>query len=214
MTRSLRLSIAVLAVVVALGGQAVTAGPSRAASTGYIGIVGCSFTIQAATGYNLQTATTNRMWPQMDIGSGNLQAWAKKPDSSKWWTALDNALATYGADEIWFQICLQDTITGSKTLETLEGYTQTVYDRIRLRTSLPIVVSPSAAYTTDVCERVGPLETEWSVILADGIAATGQVLRGPDIGPLSVDYLNPDLCHINSSGKLLVGQQLADYFDS
>lgn len=200
------LFLVALAMTLPIGAMAASA-----AGTGQIGVVGCSVTNQSAVGYNAETTSNKSMWVN-DIGGGNVRTWATQADTSKWWVAFDTSLVSLGANKIWVQLCVVKLNTAKFTLEQHGVFVQTIYDRIRLRTAVPIVVSPGPSFVQDVCDRIGPMETEWAISLADSIAASRQVTRGPDIGPMPTNLLSADLCHFTTAGREFAGSQLAAYF--
>lgn len=180
-----------------------------------IGVVGCSHTEAHVRGYSRVT-TQNRFWParKLDGFSGaTLGTWASGNPGG--WATFSANLATYGADAVWYQICINvaessDTGITQEQMDNLTTVLATIED---LAPGADLYVSPVHSFADPACYLSGDYGVPNAVDLADWAAAEGLALRGPTTGPLEAGMLKSDLCHLSRTGENFVGQQLVDFFD-
>jgi PKD repeat protein len=89
-----------------------------------------------------------------------------------------------------------------------------VIGEIQRRTGgVPVYISPLNVYVENDCAATGPYGVPNAIELADWASATGLATRGPDTGPLDHSQLANDLCHLNDTGLVAVGEPMVDFFD-
>lgn len=80
---------------------------------------------------------------------------------------------------------------------------------------IPVWISPMNYYETETCSVTGgnQIPNEGAVIANELSATIENVIRGPDLGPLTDSQVRLDDCHPNDAGVELLGNQLKDFFD-
>jgi Ca2+-binding RTX toxin-like protein len=179
-------------------------------AAGSLGVVGCSNTAQHVRGY-LAASGIDQM-PYYPMGGLSFEVWGDPAVASHpgAWGRYDASRPSDGYQAAWVMLCLRANDDHDPNLLLTE-----VIDQIHSRDpGIPVYVSPINEYGAGhVCERVGPdAFTTGLVTIAWGIANLG-IEPGPVTGPLTPALLSLDLCHLNSSGVALVGDQLVDWFD-
>lgn len=172
-----------------------------------IGYVGCSNSADAVTGYYL-VQNRGLLWQAYSTGGGSLDLWADA--SSQYWTLFDQQVQHYGQPRVvWINICERAVAPISYKM------VQQVF--AMLKTHAPAAtyyISPLNSYSpSGICALTGPNGVADSAALADQAVASGLALTGPVLGPLTAQTTQSDMCHPNTSGKVLVGGQLEAFFD-
>ena len=138
------------------------------------------------------------------------------PANEGGWRVYDNARPREGYTGAWVQLCIEEDEHGGTFSETLQVWITNIVEEIHRRDpGIPVWLSPLNSYDGIVCGRVGPDGPAIAAETADWAAANiPGVERGPDLGPLTEEHINPpDNCHANGAGELLLGEQLAAFFD-
>jgi hypothetical protein len=212
---SLRLAALGLALLSAIASMGVAAAQPPPAETpfppGSIGVVGCSNTSEHVDGYSMQSELGQLTQPR--LGGLSFEMWGDPAtrDFDAAWRKYDSARPAGGYAAAWVQMCIRADDEHDPNALLSE-----VVSQIRQRDpDIPIYVSPINDYEEGhVCGRIGPdgfavgeAAVEW------GVANLG-VVAGPVTGPLTVDMLAGDGCHLGPSGLDLVGSQLVTWFDA
>lgn len=165
-----------------------------------IGVVGCSNTRNAVTGYH-DVSSANAFWSAASIasyGGGSVVQWEKASDPR--WATFDEQLAARGAAAVWLQLCVADSFNGPLTVA------DNIVALIRQRTNVPIYAS--AIDDTPSCNRSNPALSQDMV---DHLVANGSAERGPVMQPLTASQ-TLDGCHANDVGDDVWGETLALFF--
>ena len=181
----------------------------RPMTEGWVGLVGCSMTVDAAQGY--REVGGSALWApaQLGYGRGTVRRWADTGDRLDFWSNFDAALARQPDTEaIWWELCT------SGVAEDDLDHASIVMDELRRRVGdVPVYVSAQPAYTDGhVCDSAGPGGPEAMQALADSLIDTDQVSTGPRLAPLSRDQLS-DGCHADEGGRAQMGRDLMSFFD-
>lgn len=205
--------LALASCVVSTGQTPIRVDPRRSAPTSVLGAVGCSQTRDAIQGYH--RVGTGRFWPArtfLDYGGATLDNWANPND--RHWPMFQSGVARYGADAVWFEICVTERTDPEPRASDLRQ-AETVVQEIRRRApGVDIYVSAQNDYVGIVCHASGPAGPTVAAAIADHLVAKGLAKPGPVVGPLDDSSTIGDDCHANRRGKLLEGRQLARFFDS
>jgi PKD repeat protein len=183
-----------------------------------IGIVGCSNSRQHIEGYNL-VSDLGKFWDpaSLELGGGTVSNWASDlSDRNPHWADFAANLQQFGGNAVWLQLCIRDGDASSSGI-TLEQRDQVeaVIGEIQRRTGgVTVYISPLNQYVANDCSATGAYGVPNSIELADWASAAGLAQRGPDTGPLDHSQLKKDLCHLGPAGLILVGGQMAGYFDA
>ncbi len=183
-------------------------GAASASAPATVGVVGCSNTQNALTGYE-QVSTKRLLWAKDDtIGNGStysgksISEWSAP--GSVAWDIFDAALAAHPeTSAIWWELCVR---AGS-------GDTNATVDAIvsLIRQRLPNVpIYASALDATPGCGVGDPARSQQFV---DYLVAKGSVERGPVMTALTSSQTDAGGCHANDVGKPIWGQDLVDFFD-
>jgi hypothetical protein len=183
-----------------------------------VGYIGCSNSSGTVDGYHLSARNKNYLWPSYNTRGGSIDRWAS--GGSEYWTLYAAMVAKYGQPRyVWIQLCEKlpdDAVT---------------YDMVKRMIANLKVQSPSAILVVSgindyspnpgLCDLMGTASATspgngvydtklWAdQLVTDKLAA----IRGPDLGPLTANLTMNDGCHPNSSGKLLLGNQLRKAID-
>jgi len=172
-----------------------------------IGYVGCSNTADAVSGYYMVT-NNGLFWRPYSTGGGSLDQWANP--SSQFWVNFDAQVRQYGQpSEVWIQICERATnpLTYSIVQQTFSILGQHA-------PSASYFISPLNSYNpSNICSLTGPNGVADATTLANEAVSNGLAAAGPVLGPLTAQNTQSDLCHPNTAGEILLGGQLASFFD-
>ncbi|MET0832213.1 MAG: hypothetical protein ABWY62_07495, partial [Acidimicrobiia bacterium] len=177
---------------------------------GSVGVVGCSNTAQHVQGY-LEASALDQM-PLYPMGGLSIDVWGDSAATgyAGAWDRYDDARPATGYHAAWVMLCIRVEDVHDPNLLLTHMVSQ-----IRLRDpGIPVYVSPLNAYEEGhVCSRVGvDGVTKGAAAVEWGIANLA-VQAGPVTGPLTLDLLAIDGCHLNGSGIDFVGDQLVAWFD-
>lgn len=183
---------------------------------GVYGVVGCSNTSQAVSGY-LQVSVEDRL-TRGALGGGTAPAWGDPTHDrySRYWGRYDQQRPAHGYDAAWAQLCLRFDEHLGRFDEAEQSWVTHIVEQIRERDpGIPIWVSPINSFGTGlVCGLTGADGPQIADDTADWAAENlDQVFRGPDLGPLLAEHLRADSCHLNNAGRRRVGEQLVAFFD-
>jgi hypothetical protein len=189
--------------------------PSQAGD-GPIGVVGCSNTDQSVTGYR-DASSLDRLIDG-DLGGGTASIWGDPSNSSysQYWSFYDNRRPAGGLSEAWVQICLRTKDHGGVFDQPEMDWISHIVTQLQLRDpGIKVWISPLNFYDGVVCDAVGPDGPAIAAETANWAAANlSGAFRGPDLGPLTANQIaRRDNCHLNESGRSLVGSQLVAFFD-
>ncbi|HJR91863.1 MAG TPA: hypothetical protein VJ938_05450 [Acidimicrobiia bacterium] len=182
-------------------------------SPGSIGVIGCSNTAQHVDAY-LPISGRALLANVGNLGGGTLARWYA--NEGDYWEKYDKRAPVEGYGATWIQICLRATENPEGVFTaTHVGWIRGVVAEVRQRFgNIPIFVSPLNFYEgAEGCLATGPRGQAVTVEVADWAAANLGVFRGPDTGPMDVDQLASDGCHLNASGQTEAGRQLVRFFD-
>lgn len=219
-----RHSWTVWALVLSLSGFLMPSGTAFAADEGSfplafdsIGVVGCSNTKQHVEGYTL-VSDADKFWPPLNlaISGGTLARWAANlSDTNPYWANFSSNLEQHGADAVWMQMCIRDREASSTgmTVDQQNDVTDVIGEIHRRTGGVPVYISPLNQFAGNDCTLTGPHGVSNAIQLADWASAAGLATRGPDTGPLEHSQLADDLCHLNETGLVVVGEVMVDYFD-
>jgi hypothetical protein len=170
-----------------------------------ISVIGCSNTFDAVEGY-LATSDEDRL-KNTAWGGYYLQRWAFR----NWPAQYADLRPETGYDAAWLMLC-------EKLPNVLSvAVTQVVLDKIwAIDPGIPVYISPMHLFPNELCPVTGGnlIPTAGMAIADEMVAGNPLVLRGPDLGPLTVEMLRSNQCHLSESGIAFVGGQLADFFDT
>jgi hypothetical protein len=164
-------------------------------------------TTDAVIGYHEVGGTS--FWEAEGKNEGGAIDLMARGGPSRIWTAFQEELDAHpGTNAVWWELCT----TEAGRREDLE-LGLAVLSEIELRIpGRTIFVSAQPGYDGHVCPTSGADGPAEMAALAAQLVATGRVLAGPIQGPLT-ESMTRDLCHASSSGRLVLGQQLYDFFD-
>ena len=181
-----------------------------------IGYIGCSNTEDAVIGYY---AVQNRglFWAPYDTYGGVVSEWAHLANQ-QYWANFSKQISTYGQPQIvWVNLC--EFAASPATFSDVQNMLSI------LRSYTPnanFYVSPLNSYVSGyVCPLTGANGVQDTTNLANEAVAAGLALQGPILGPLGPAPVgNPaggtlqNSCHPNTAGEILLGAQLASFFDN
>lgn len=171
-----------------------------------VGVVGCSNTFHAVTGYS-ETSETDLLVNTAYAGH-TVEIWASDPLA--WADHYLPLRPEDGFDGVWFNLC--ERAEAGLTIENAEAVLATIWE---IDPAIPVWVSPLNFYETEDCVVTnGNQIPEDGAVIADLLVEQYELVqRGPDLGPLTANMLRRDFCHQNSAGVAFNGQQLVDFFD-
>lgn len=178
------------------------ADPSRVV----IGYAGCSITYQTVEGYRMVGGRT--MWPpEPRYDDGSVMNWGNP--RMRFLQVFDENLQKYPATSIiWWQLCLP-----SHEFPTYEQANE-VITAIKARLPEAAIYVSSLAPYEHLCEGSGETGVARGQKLAEELAARrADVKLGPVFSTLTVRDTENDLCHLETPGKLKLGQDLKEFFD-
>ena len=208
-TRSGRPGVALLSLIlIAVTIIALVPGPRAVAqqSSGVVGVVGCSNTREAVNGYLQQSGAD--VLVNTAKGGFAIADWA---GSDQPWSSYDRARPEQGYSGVWVNLC-ERIGTGLSASNV-----QAVLDKIWARDpGVQVWMSPLNFYVEETCDVTGGNEipNAGASMANDFASSSPDVSRGPDLGPVPLEHLQADQCHLLPSGEQLVGSQLVDFFDS
>ncbi len=184
------------------------AGGFSAIAKNSMGYLGCSNSANAVIGYYMNP-NMGLFWNPYATGGGSLDLWTTA--TSQYWAKFDQEVQTYGPPSaVWVNLCER----ASRPL-TFNDVRQTINILRRHAPGAMYYISPLNSYSPPgICKLTGPKGVQDTTNLASQAVANGLALRGPILGPLTSQTLNPDLCHPNTEGEKLLGSQLSSFFDS
>lgn len=164
--------------------------------------MGCSNTNQIIDGYDSQSSQDRIV--NLGRGGRTVTAWATDPRS---FNDYDKN-GPYNA--AWFHLC--ELASNGLTSQNIDTVLAELWDR---DPNLIVYMSPMNFYTTEDCRKTGgnQIPNEGAVLADQYAAAYADVLRGPDIGPLTPAMTTSDRCHLNTTGQVFAGDQLKEFFD-
>ncbi len=184
---------------------------------GMIGVVGCSNSGDAVEGYH-DVSSLGLLTPG-ELGGGAISLWGDPSNNgySTYWGFYDARRPAEGYAGTWVQLCIRTSEHQGAFDADEQQWVTHIVEQIQARQpGIPIWISPLNFYADGVvCESVGVDGPAISAETADwASAALPGVFRGPDLGPLTESDLGVrDNCHPGKDGKLLLGSQLAAFFD-
>ncbi len=183
---------------------------------GLVGVVGCSNTDQSVTGY-LEVSGKDRLIPG-DLGGGTASIWGDPGNKSysEYWAFYDSRRPADGLSDAWVQLCLRTSDHGGVFDQSEMDWMSHIVEQLQQRDpGINVWISPLNFYDGVVCDAVGSDGPEIAAQMADwGAASLSGAFRGPDLGPISANQTSQrDNCHLNDSGRALVGGQLVEFFD-
>lgn len=183
---------------------------------GVLGVVGCSNTSQAVEGYH-EVSEFDLLTPG-DLGGGSISPWGNPSDAgySTYWSFYDNRRPDGGYTGTWVQLCSRTSEHQGAFDSDEQEWVTHIVEQVHARDpGITVWVSPINFYDGVVCEAVGVDGPAIAAETSDWAAsALSNVSRGPDLGPLTQSHLGVrDNCHPGGSGRLLLGSQLAEFFD-
>lgn len=185
--------------------------------TGVIGVVGCSNSAIAAAGYD---AVSDRDYlTQGGLTGGSVEVWGNPRPAryQRYWGMYDSRRPADGYTGTWVQLCIRTTEHHGSFNDNIKGWIEEIIGQIQERDpGIPIWISPVNTFADDVdCSTIGPEGPAIAAEAADwAVANLPGVERGPDLGPISADQMDPtSACHPNRDGSLVLGEQLVEFFD-
>lgn len=184
---------------------------------GKIGVVGCSNTAMAVSGYTRQSSLD--LLTEGGLTGGSLAVWGNEGPGryDRYWGLYDDRRPADGYSGAWFQMCIRDTEHQGAFDAAEQMWIQHVVGEIRERDGdIPIWISGVNFYADGVvCPTIGPDGDDIAAEAADWAAANiAGVSRAPDIGPIEAGDLAPgEQCHISAAAEDKVGLQLVAFFD-
>ena len=180
------------------------------ASTGdprTMGYVGCSMSVNVATGY--QTLGGERLWPPVQAYNGMVvQNWANTNDNV--WSAFDDQMNTYGTPEaVWVMLCIfNNQITYQETTQIIANVRERAPNAEIYITGQPLY---EPGLTCSLAGVGGPELTD-DMAQQAGSDASQNVSYAGIFGPLTAAHTAGDTtgCHANAEGQAFLGQQAID----
>lgn len=187
-------------------GVSTEAQPSGPGSIGYLG---CSMTTDAVIGYH--EIGGNSLWEAEGKNEGGaIDLMARAGGPSRIWSEFQKELDAHPETTVlWWELCT--TEAGQR--DDLEIGLAILSEIEKRLVGGTIFVSAQPGYDGHVCPTSGADGPTEMAILAAQLVDTGRALAGPTQGPLTEDQTR-DLCHASMSGRLLLGQQLLDFFNA
>lgn len=187
-----------------------------AVGTGVVGVIGCSNTDLAVSGYT-DVSSLDRLVTG-DLGGGTPAQWGDPADSaySQYWGIYEQRRPAEGYSETWIQLCIREGDHQGAFDDAEMAWITHIVEQVHLRDpGLTIWMSPINSYEGVVCDSIGADGPAIAAEAADWAASTlDNVFRGPDLGPItSAELGQRDNCHPNSAGQRLLGGQLVEFFD-
>lgn len=177
---------------------------------GSIAFVGCSMSKGAVSGYELLGGTG--FWSaQISYGGGSIGRWASAitDEGTRYWEEFERQrIAHPETKAVWWNLC---TFKGSNA----DSYDNAVEVLDEIESRLPgvvVYVSAQPAYGGGhVCALAGESGPALMEEVARQLVDAGRVEAGPVMGPLA-EAETSDGCHVNATGKELLGGQLLGFF--
>lgn len=172
-----------------------------------VSVIGCSNTHHSAAGYaDLSDVDllVNTAW-----AGHTVEYWAS--NTTPWTEHYLPLRPLDGFDGAWLNLC--ERAVQGLTLENVELVLAKIWE---IDPGIPVWISPLNYYENEEClvTNGNQIPTDGSLI-ADVLVANHElVLRGPDLGPLSGEFLRADQCHPNRDGTEFLGSQLVEFFDT
>ncbi|HVR79558.1 MAG TPA: hypothetical protein VMS99_14340 [Acidimicrobiia bacterium] len=165
-------------------------------------------TLNALDGY--RALGGQELWPPAGLGygRGSVARWADP--QLGFWDSFLSALGRFpDTDQVWWELCTSGS--PEDDFDHALGLLEQIEDAAEGST---IYVSAQPGYSEGhVCRSAGPGGPARMADLADQLIATGRVVQGPELSPLSPDQL-ADSCHANEAGMTQMGQEVLDFFES
>ncbi len=185
--------------------------------SGVIGVVGCSNTSMAAAGYDVVSELDSLS--QGGLTGGSVGVWGNDGPGryQRYWGMYDERRPAAGYSGAWVQLCIRTTEHGGEFNPAIKVWLEHIVGEILERDpGIPIWVSSVNTFEEGhVCRTIGEEGPAIGAEAADWAAAEiAGVERGPDIGPVLVEHLDPgETCHPNLAGQSVLGEQLVEFFD-
>jgi hypothetical protein len=184
------------------------AGGSGSGAARSLGYIGCSMSVNVATGY--QNAGGMRLWPPIQQYNGQVvQSWTNT--SSADWQVFDQQAAMFGKPTaVWVQICIfaNPGATYNEVKQLIAN------SRMHAASGATIYISGQPVYdaghTCTLAGANGPQLTD-DLAKQAGNDATQNVTYLGIWGPLG-DSTSSDGCHANAAGLTILGNQAVAYF--
>lgn len=168
-----------------------------------VGVLGCSNTQDATTGYH-RVSTQQTLWSHRDLqgyGGKCVVDWANP--ASPTWRNFSKGLTIYPAtNRIWWQMCTHINEG------TAQSHADAALAILRTYTPLPLVVSP-----LDLSASCHRSDDALAASMVDLLIERGDATAGPILSALEPHQMR-DACHANEDGVLIWGAELAAFFDS
>ena len=169
-----------------------------------MGFMGCSMSVNVATGYNRRMGM--RMWPPISAYGGQVvQSWT--PASGGVWSSFDNAANQYGKPtDIWMQICIfaQQGVTAAEVQKMITNA------RAHSTPTTRIWISGQPTYEAGhTCSLAGTGGTELTDMRAKEAnnPANGVYYAGTFKIDSTKGEVSSDTCHASSAGELTLGDR-------
>jgi hypothetical protein len=196
--------------------------------SGPVGYVGCSNSAAAVNGYHVVGG--NRFWPLLrDYGGGSVTQWAEGigGPANRFWSAFTRQQEQTPAHVFWLQLCpiaTENQDNDDEALAIVAEIRRRVPDAVVYISALNDWVAP---HVCAICGAQGPENMRAD---AAEVIATGEALKGPRLPALEVrcsdrecgvssagattqnNQVEPDGCHPNESGEILLGETLKRFF--
>jgi hypothetical protein len=172
-----------------------------------IAVVGCSQTRDAIAGYNEITGNDlfGRSQDFTYLGGGIIDKWAD-PDGGKWNNFRQRVVPEI--DALWVMLCHGgERERRTPDVATVEGIIDTATGIIGH--DVPVLISGLNDWDPRESCRRGAYEESWQ--LAHQVADAGLATLGPSLGPITTAQTT-DGCHGNDEGKMVMGEQMVEFF--
>jgi hypothetical protein len=171
----------------------------------------------AAAGYEVVSKLD--LLSQGGLTGGSVGVWGNEGPGryDRYWGVYDERRPVEGYSAAWFQLCLRATEHGGSFNEAIRRWMDHIVAEIHERDpGIPIWVSGVNSFEEGhLCRILGEDGAAIAAEAADWLAAEmAGVDRGPDLGPVLVEHLDPgEDCHPNLAGQAVLGEQLVAFFD-
>ncbi len=193
------------------GGNASPTTPLPPPAATLWGAHGCSQTRDAIFGYHMVGGQNS--WPDSAVdryGGGDLLKW-QDPNYDKW-AYFETAVGTYGAEVIWFQICVSNRKTPEVTDIDRRAAEAVVEHILEIAPGATLYASGMPEFVDIFCQQADVYGSEVSVGIADYVVSLGLAQPGPVMPPLDPTTLTSDNCHANDAGMRQQGSQVLAFF--